>query len=254
MTLTPEQKRLLAAGRRAEDAHLNRAKAAVVRQFQGVTLTQAEKALKAALSQPASRRAASVRAVLGSINEATSGTRVPPEALLGVMRRAVSDRVLNTTDLALLSDPKLLFGDSRELQAKAVARQRKDMNGYWAGETDRFRNDVAATVREAIRRGLDPEKAADLLQERLGVHRSRAVLIAVDQVSTAVARAEQSQLRAAGLKRFLWRTIGDQNVRPAHERLEGRVFTWRGAPELPGAAIRCRCRAMVPPSSADASP
>jgi SPP1 gp7 family putative phage head morphogenesis protein len=246
MTLTPEQLRLLKAGRKAEDAHLNGAKAAVVRQFQGVTLSKAEKALQAALSQPAARRAASVRAVLLSINEATSGTRVPPEALLGVMRRAVSDRVLNSADLAVLSDSTLLFGDSRELQAKAVAKQRKEMNGYWSGETERFRNDCAATVREAIRRGLDPEQAATLLQERLGVHRSRAVLIAVDQISTAAARAEQSQLRAAGLKRFLWRTIGDQNVRAAHERLEGKVFTWQGAPELPGAAIRCRCRAMVP--------
>lgn len=244
--MNPAQRRLLQLAQAAEEGHLKAARAAVAGQFRAMTLTQAEKALKAALAQPKARRTQAVRGVLALVGEATSAARVPPPALLGILRRAVHDRVLNATDLATLTDPARLFGDTRELQASAVARQRQDMNRYWSGETRRFRDDVAATVRQAIRQGLDPTEAGTILQARLGVHESRAMLIAQDQLLTAIARAEQSVLRAAGVKSFQWYALMDGHTRKAHAELHGRVFTWRAAPELPGGAINCRCRAILP--------
>ena len=243
------RRRLLALAERQQDAHLQAARSAVVAQHARLSLVDAQKALEAALSLPRARRGPALRDTLGLIGEVAQASRTPPPELLGVIRRAVRDRVSNSQDLAILTDASLIFGDTRELQARAVAAQRKAMNGYWAGETVRFRNDASATIREAIRRGLDPEKAADLLQARLGVHRSRAVGIVLDQTRTATARAEQSLLRAAGVKEFEWWSARIASSRPGHVQLHGRVFSWRGAPELPGAAINCTCRALVPSKS-----
>ncbi|QLG11733.1 minor capsid protein (plasmid) [Deinococcus sp. D7000] len=246
--LSSAHRRLLRQAERQQAAHVTDARAAVNEQQSRLNLSDAQKALEAALSLPKAKRGPAVRETLTLIREASGQTRTPPPELLGVIRRAVSDRALNTVDLALLSDRSLVFGDTRELQARAVDRQRQSMNGYWAGEHKRFRDDASATVREAIRKGLDPEKAADLLQVRLGVHRSRAILIAVDQMLTAEARAEQSLLRAAGVKEFQWAALMDGKTRQRHAELNGQVFAWRAAPVLPGAEIRCRCRAIVPVS------
>ncbi|WP_159066002.1 phage minor head protein [Deinococcus ficus] len=237
------QRRLLQTARRAEDGHLDDARGAVLEHFRGLTLRQAEKALEAALSQPKAKRAQAVKGVLALIWEASATTRLPPGPLLGIMRAAVRDRVLNAQDFATLTDPTLAFGDTRELQARAVGTQRQDMNCYWAGESERFRDDAAKTVREAVRRGLTPDQAATLLEERLGVHHSRAVLIASVQLLTA--RAEQAVLKAAGVKEFQWQTMLDSRVRPEHAARQGRVYTWRSAPELPGSAVQCRCRAIL---------
>ena len=252
--MNPLARRLLDIARKREDRHLADARRAVLRQFRCLSLATAEKALTRALSLPAAKRPAAIREALTAIREASAATGTPPAALLGIMRRATHDRVLNGRDLALLIDPALVFPEPAELAARAVAKQRQDMNRYWAHESVRFRDDSARTVREAIRRGLTPEQAADLLQERLKVHRSRAVLIAQDQLLTASSRAEIDLLKAAGVPRFMWQTMGDNRVRKAHAALHGQVFTWRSAPELPGRAVRCRCRAVLPPDTLDAAP
>ena len=241
------RERLLRTARRQEERHLRSARQVVLRQVASLNLTAAEKAMTRALSLPAAKRPAAVREALLAIREASAATGTPPAALLALLRRATHDRVLNTRDLALLTNPVLVFPDPAEHTARAVARQRKDMNTYWAHESGRFRDDAAKAVREAVRRGLTPEQAATLLQERLGVHRSRAVLIAQDQLLTASSRAEIDLLKAAGVRHFMWQATMDSRTRKAHAELNGKVFTWRGAPELPGRAIRCRCRAVPPP-------
>ncbi|MBZ9712189.1 minor capsid protein [Deinococcus multiflagellatus] len=244
--MNPAQKRLIEQARAAEEEALAQARGAALRQFQQVNLKAAERALKAALSLPRAQRPAALRGVLQLISEAAKTTGLPPAELLRVVRRSVQDRALNTRDLSVLTDPALVFPDPREAAAAAVQRQRREMNRYWAKESQRFRDDAARTAREALRKNLSAEQAADLLQERLNVSRSRAVLIAQDQLLTAAATAERNLLKAAGVKEFQWRSLMDGRQRRAHELLHGRVFTWRSAPELPGQAIRCRCRAVVP--------
>lgn len=244
MKLTPEQRRLLNLAREAEDGHLNAARGAVLRHFQQVSLRNAEKALKAALSQPAAQRRESLKGVLQLIGEASRATRTPPVELLRVMQRATRDRVLNAQDLAQLADPALVFGDTRELRASAVGKQRAEMNSYWAKESRRFKNDVARTIRDAARKGLDPSQAADLLQDRLKVTRGRAVLIAVDQTRTAAALADAAVQRSAGVKKYDWATTGDNLVRSAHQALNGTRRRWSDRSQFPGKDIACRCRAV----------
>ncbi|GAA4002753.1 hypothetical protein GCM10022631_11840 [Deinococcus rubellus] len=241
MPQTPEARRLIALARKREDGHLDAARGAVLRQFRKVALKAAEAELTRVLALPPGRRRASLPLVLRRIDEAMTATRTPPAELTAVLKRAVRDRILTSDDLVKLLDSSLKLNDPASLQVKAVDRQRAAMNKYWQTETVRFRNDSAQTVREALRLGLTPEKAADLLQARLGVHRSRAVLIAQDQMLTAASRAGIDRLKTLGVKQFQWETQQDRRVRAAHQALQGRVFTWRSAPELPGQAVMCRC-------------
>lgn len=246
---TPEQRRLIALARRAEDATLARASAAVRAQFRADLLDATSKELSRVLALPQGERRVGLPRVLRLVSEATRATGTPPDAVYRAMGQAVAGRVLSVDELSRIADPSLSFNDSRALQARAVDRQRREMNRYWGRENKRFSDDVARTVRQAIREGLDTGKAADLLQERLGVGRSRALLIAEDQILTAASRADALRQRSLGLRAFLWWTKLDKKVRKEHQALHGRIFQWALARLLPGGPIRCRCRAIPVPNT-----
>lgn len=48
--------------------------------------------------------------------------------------------------------------------------------------------------------------------------------------------------QAAGIVKYIWRSVGDDRVRPSHALNEGKIFT-RGDDEDPGEAFGCRCSA-----------
>lgn len=109
---------------------------------------------------------------------------------------------------------------------------------------------MAQEVEEAtalvVEEGLRSSALADALEQRLGVTRSRAKLIARDQVGKAQSAVIEARQRALGITRYEWRTAGDDRVRPSHRALEGQVFRWDAPPAVghPGEDIQCRCIAI----------
>lgn len=92
------------------------------------------------------------------------------------------------------------------------------------------------------------------VMERTGVSRSRADLIALDQVGKLNSALTQYRQRSAGVTSYIWRTALDERVRPLHRAREGREFRWDKPPSdgHPGVPIRCRCAAApVFPELAD---
>ncbi|WP_261665439.1 minor capsid protein [Deinococcus sp. Marseille-Q6407] len=248
MKPTPEQRRLLTLASEEEEAAIKGARGAILRQYQAVSLDASTRELARVLGLPLAQRRRQLPKVLALIDRATAATRTPPAQVWHALERAVGGRILSVDELARLSDPSLQFNSPGDLQARAVDRQRRQMNRYWDKEGRRFRNDVAKTVRQAARQGLDPERAADLLQERLGVSRGRAVLIATDQLRTAAAWADEQRQKQLGLKSYIWWTLGDKKVRGEHRARHGRIYRW-GQGERPGQAVNCRCRALPVPRS-----
>ncbi|MBZ9753190.1 minor capsid protein [Deinococcus sp. HMF7604] len=247
--LTPEHRRLLKLARAKEGEHLASARGAVLAQYRKGLLADAQAELERVLALPQAQRRVQLPKVLALISKASAATRTPPEQVYRSIRAAVRDRVLSVDELARISDPGLAFNDSKALQARAVDRQRQEMNGYWNKEQKRFRDDTAKTVREAIRKGLSVEQAAGLLEARVGVSRNRALLVAEDQLLTALATSERARLKALGIQKFIWWSRMDQKVRRGHQLLHGRIFEFKAAPILPGQEIRCRCRAIGVPVS-----
>lgn len=96
--------------------------------------------------------------------------------------------------------------------------------------------------------GRHPRSIAQDIEERIGVSKSRAELIARDQVLTLHAKITRHRQRAAGIDSYIWTTSQDERVREAHAELEGEEFSWDegGDPEEghPGEAVNCRCVAF----------
>lgn len=104
--------------------------------------------------------------------------------------------------------------------------------------------DAERTILSGFRRGLRFEDIGRQLEERFDIISGRAQLIARDQIASLNGELNRLRQTNLGVTSFIWRTSQDDRVRPAHEELDGRQFTWaEGAPEegLPGEPILCRC-------------
>lgn len=91
-------------------------------------------------------------------------------------------------------------------------------------------DDVKATVLEAAPRGLRVEGLQALIQERFGVGRSRAALIARDQTLKLAGRITKTRQTAVGIRAYIWSTSKDERVRPLHRELEGTRQEWDSPP------------------------
>jgi SPP1 gp7 family putative phage head morphogenesis protein len=109
---------------------------------------------------------------------------------------------------------------------------------------------VGRIVRDAQRQRTRVEVVRDRIEARLGVARSRATLIARDQIAKLNSQLTQARQRQHGVEGYTWRTSRDERVRPGHARLEGQVYRWDDPPIVdeptgrrahPGEDFQCRC-------------
>ena len=104
---------------------------------------------------------------------------------------------------------------------------------------------IEGSVKRGFRAGLRHEEVAKEIRRETGVVKKRAKLIARDQIASINGELSRSRQTANGIRRFVWRTSGDERVRDEHQALEGQVFSWEtGSPEgFPGQPVNCRCYA-----------
>lgn len=115
--------------------------------------------------------------------------------------------------------------------------------------------DIEQMVLRDGRRGLSPQQIRAKIYERFDVTRSRAQLIARDQVAKFNGSLTELRQRELGIGQYIWRTAEDERVRLDHARLDGRTFSWNQPPitvtsgkragerNHPGQDIQCRCYA-----------
>lgn len=108
-----------------------------------------------------------------------------------------------------------------------------------------YLDDVQTVVTRSIADGDRWEELAAELADRFDVSESRAALIARDQVGKFYAAVNEARQVDLGITHFFWRTSGDERVRPEHQELEGKRFSWANPPKdgAPGQPINCRCTA-----------
>jgi len=110
--------------------------------------------------------------------------------------------------------------------------------------------DTAFTrIEDIVQRGLATGArhgtlAKDIAKE-FDVTRRRAKLIARDQVSKLNSQITRQRHKANGVTKEIWRTMGDERVRPEHEAREGQEYSVETGieGEFPGDPINCRCYA-----------
>jgi SPP1 gp7 family putative phage head morphogenesis protein len=101
---------------------------------------------------------------------------------------------------------------------------------------------------EGIVQGTRPKEIAAEILRTGEVTKSRAMLIARTEVGRTSTELTKARAEKIGSTHFVWRTVGDSDVRPTHRKLEGKIFRWDDPPEcdpghhaLPGAIWNCRC-------------
>lgn len=89
------------------------------------------------------------------------------------------------------------------------------------------------------------EELVENITHMAGINAKRAALIACDQVGKLNSQLAQLEQINQGVDSYIWVTMKDNRVRPAHKEREGKRFYWNDPPSdgHPGWAIRCRCSA-----------
>lgn len=128
----------------------------------------------------------------------------------------------------------------------------RDLHIAWTDENvgliksidERYFADIRDMVIDTVKNGKSTKQLAAELAQRHSVSKSRAELIAQDQVAKLNAQITKARQTGLGVTKFRWSTSLDQRVRKSHKALEGKIFTWAdGAPGegIPGHPVRCRC-------------
>ena len=109
---------------------------------------------------------------------------------------------------------------------------------------DKTVRDIEGMTLRAIQGGGRHEDLRKEIQAQFGNTRSRAALIARDQVSKLNGNLTRLRQQGVGVRHYIWRTSRDERVRPTHRAHEGKTFSWDKPPAgtgHPGQDYQCRC-------------
>ena len=110
---------------------------------------------------------------------------------------------------------------------------------------------ITDVLDKAERGALRVEELRKELQATFDVSRSKADLIARDQVLKLNGQLNQTRQQNAGISEYIWRTSKDERVRETHADLDGTRQSWADPPQVsedgrtghPGDDYQCRCTA-----------
>lgn len=115
--------------------------------------------------------------------------------------------------------------------------------------------EAAKQVHEKALAGLSMGQRFDAIAKDLfavgDITKARATLIARTEVGRAASNLTQARAQYVGSDGYIWRTIGDVDVRPEHKKLEGKFIRWDSPPKTDkglapyhaGCGPNCRCYA-----------
>lgn len=106
-------------------------------------------------------------------------------------------------------------------------------------------------VTTAWKEGVNTRQLTRTIMDQHGVTRSRARLIARDQIGKLNGKVNEVRQGELGLTSYQWTTSGDERVRDMHADLEGTIQKWSDPPVTneagdrnhPGEDYQCRCTA-----------
>ena len=88
----------------------------------------------------------------------------------------------------------------------------------------------------------------------LGALDKQAEYIIMNEVRIFTSLVSMSGMTASGVKRFVWITMQDANVRDSHAHLHGKIFSFKRPPLIDGRRLlpaedyNCRCKAGLVPT------
>lgn len=104
---------------------------------------------------------------------------------------------------------------------------------------------IRDTVSTAFAKGERFESVVGRIAHIGEVTKSRAELIAQDQIAKLTSKFNEVRQTSVGITHYVWSTSHDERVRPSHAAVNGETFAWKSPPEIdgehvnPGEAVRC---------------
>ena len=108
----------------------------------------------------------------------------------------------------------------------------------------KYFSEIEGITFQGARQGLTINTIKDQIEKRYEVSESKATLIARDQIGKFFGQLNELRQQDVGIDKYVWRTVGDNRVRPSHRDKDGRVFSWNRPPAdtgHPGWDYQCRC-------------
>lgn len=107
----------------------------------------------------------------------------------------------------------------------------------------RYFADIRRVVNEAYAEGKTWRDLMPLLEQRYDVSKSRAQLIARDQLGKLTSQLAQVRNLELGVESYQWMTSNDERVRESHERMAGQIVRYDQPPPMghAGMDFQCRC-------------
>lgn len=102
---------------------------------------------------------------------------------------------------------------------------------------------LRSTITDALQSGKSFKQLRDIVRTATGAQKTRAELIARDQLGKLNGRLTVLRQQSVGAREFIWRTVRDERVRHRHTEYDGERYEYDNPPSdgLPGQPIRCRC-------------
>lgn len=105
-------------------------------------------------------------------------------------------------------------------------------------------DEIESLVFRGFQQGMRHETIRKEIEKRFNVARSRAELIARDQVSKLNGQLTEMRQTELGVESYIWQDSDDARVRPTHKKNDGKEFRWKSPPSdtgHPGQDYQCRC-------------
>lgn len=108
---------------------------------------------------------------------------------------------------------------------------------------ERIVGELEATINRAVQLGTSTKELGKQIASKFEIEDKKAAGIARDQVGTFYGQLNATRQQDLGIEKFIWRTVGDERVRPEHRSRDGQEYSYKDPPsgELPGTPINCRC-------------
>ena len=114
---------------------------------------------------------------------------------------------------------------------------------------EQFLGKVEQMVRATVEQGISTENLTGRIFDEFDVTKSRAHLIARDQVSKFNSSLHEVRQKSAGVTKYIWSTSKDERVRPRHAAMDGKIVSWDDPPPVGnngerlhvGQDYQCRC-------------
>lgn len=150
---------------------------------------------------------------------------------------------------------------NRGTWADHIDRWTKENVGYVRSIPQEALSSLSRIVQEGYYEGWGITKIRNAIMKEFGVSKSKAKMLAVDQMGTLCAQITRKQQTDAGCTHYRWKSRNDNRVRESHREYNGKIFSWDEPPPSwymtksrgkvytgrfchPGEDYCCRCMAI----------